>query len=322
MTTPSPTTGRVVLVALATALLATVAVPFALGDLPERLATNWDLQGRPTSAASPTGLAAVALAFVVPTAIGLVAVAWFPRPTTPQRRPMLAGVLAVVGAAVALAVPLSVLGSRDVVDWRDAAGPTWWQVAAHLAVTLAAGAVAAWAAAGLPSVREPLVAAAPLDVPDTEEVAWSNGLTVRWAVVAGTLLAASGLVVLVVGPILVGLSVIAAAVPALLLARIDVHADRRGLVVTYGPAAWPRTRIPVERIESVAAIDVRPMDWGGWGYRGSVRLFRQAAVVLRAGPGVRVDLRDGRRFVVTVDDAATAAAVLSREVRLHRGDVA
>jgi len=35
--------------------------------------------------------------------------------------------------------------------------------------------------------------------------------------------------------------------------------------------------------------------------------------VLRSGPGIRVDLRDGRVFAVTVDDAATGAAVLERE---------
>jgi len=70
----------------------------------------------------------------------------------------------------------------------------------------------------------------------------------------------------------------------------------------------------VNRIESASVIDVRPMEWGGWGYRGMLTLMRQAAVVLRAGPGIRVDLADGRVFVVTVDDPETGVALLNAEI--------
>ena len=58
-------------------------------------------------------------------------------------------------------------------------------------------------------------------------------------------------------------------------------------------------------------IDVRPGEWGGWGYRGSVKVFGRAAVVLRAGTGIRVDLVGGRAFAVTVDDAETGARLLN-----------
>jgi hypothetical protein len=55
------------------------------------------------------------------------------------------------------------------------------------------------------------------------------------------------------------------------------------------------------------------MQWGGWGYRGSLKLMKQAAVVLRAGPGLRLDMTGGRVFVVTIDDPGTAAALLNTE---------
>ena len=55
------------------------------------------------------------------------------------------------------------------------------------------------------------------------------------------------------------------------------------------------------------------MEWGGWGYRGSLALVKKAAIVLRAGPGLRLDLLNGRTFVVTIDDPQTPAALLSAE---------
>ncbi len=62
-----------------------------------------------------------------------------------------------------------------------------------------------------------------------------------------------------------------------------------------------------------SVIDVRPMQWGGWGYRGSLKLMRKAAVVHRAGPGIRLDLTDGRVFVVTLDNPEVPVALLNTE---------
>jgi hypothetical protein len=47
-----------------------------------------------------------------------------------------------------------------------------------------------------------------------------------------------------------------------------------------------------------------------FGYRGSLLVFGSAAVV-RRGPALRLSLRDGKTFLVTVDDAATGAALLN-----------
>ncbi len=62
-------------------------------------------------------------------------------------------------------------------------------------------------------------------------------------------------------------------------------------------------------------IDAKPRDWGGWGYRGSLFLMKQAAVVLRKGPAIRVDLKNGKVFVVTVDDPTQGVAVLNAYAR-------
>ncbi|MFF1573368.1 hypothetical protein ACFVWR_11505 [Leifsonia sp. NPDC058292] len=49
-------------------------------------------------------------------------------------------------------------------------------------------------------------------------------------------------------------------------------------------------------------------DFGGFGMRYSTG--RRFGVVLRHGPPIGVERRDGRRFVVTVADADTGAALL------------
>jgi hypothetical protein len=72
---------------------------------------------------------------------------------------------------------------------------------------------------------------------------------------------------------------------------------------------WPGVSFALAEIASVRAIDLKPLQWGGWGYRGSLRLFGRSAWVLRAGEALEVRLADGRVFAVTVDGAAEAAAV-------------
>ena len=150
-----------------------------------------------------------------------------------------------------------------------------------------------------------------------QRAVWSSTLSSKWL-----LIPAIG--VLLLGPLfmfapdapawLLGV-VVLAGVACLSLSSIRVTADASGLSVSYGVLPWPKTNIAVDRIESASVIDVRPMEWGGWGYRGTLTLMRQAAVVLRAGPGIRVDLSDGRVFVVTVDNPETPVALLNAEVQ-------
>jgi hypothetical protein len=92
---------------------------------------------------------------------------------------------------------------------------------------------------------------------------------------------------------------------------VKVTADRRGLRIRYGWLPWPTTTISLSEIRRADAIDLRPMEWGGWGYRGSRRAMGRAALVLRRGSAIKLDLADGSTFAVTVDDAATGAGVLN-----------
>ena len=89
----------------------------------------------------------------------------------------------------------------------------------------------------------------------------------------------------------------------------------------YGILPWPKTSVGVDRISEASVIDVKPSQWGGWGYRGSLKLMKRAAVVHRAGPGIRLDLNDGKVFVVTVDNPETPVALLNAEVSRQQAAV-
>ena len=113
-----------------------------------------------------------------------------------------------------------------------------------------------------------------------------------------------------VGLALVALPFAVIAIVLTSFSTIAVTIDSDGLHIAFGPWGIPRKRIPLNEIEAAQAIDVRPMRWGGWGYRW-LPWKRATAVVLRRGPGVKLDRVGGRIFVVTVDGAPRAAAVLN-----------
>jgi hypothetical protein len=306
---------RGLLAALAGALPATAVLPVLLADdLPDRLATHWTLDGRADAATSPATLAGLVLLLTVPCAAVLLAAASTRRARTPGTWPALAGTAALLGVVLAGLVPLTVSLDRAGTSWQATAAPAWWQLLALVGAALAVAAGTARAASTLPTVAEEVPTTEALDVPSHARVSWSGSATARWPLALSAALVAAGAVLaLSIGHRWAGLLLVAAGLGASALSHVQVYADQRGLTVAYGPFGWPRTRLPLADIASVAPIHVRPAEWGGWGYRGSLRVLRRAAVVLRTGPGIRVDLRDGRVFAVTVDDAATGAAVLERE---------
>jgi hypothetical protein len=94
-------------------------------------------------------------------------------------------------------------------------------------------------------------------------------------------------------------------------ARIEASVNAEGLKVFYGVFGWPRQRLALERMVRAESIELMPLSHGGWGYRGSLTLFGRAALVVRAGPALSLELTAGKRFVVTVDDAETASKLLN-----------
>lgn len=104
-------------------------------------------------------------------------------------------------------------------------------------------------------------------------------------------------------------------IPALLLALFagmlawTVRVDARGVHVRSA-LGWPRTHVPLASVEEASARDVAPFrEFGGFGWRTG----REGAlgIVVRQGEGLEVVHSGGKRLIVTVDDAATGAALLN-----------
>jgi hypothetical protein len=96
-----------------------------------------------------------------------------------------------------------------------------------------------------------------------------------------------------------------------LFSKIRVSVAERGLTIHYGHLGWIRQRVPLARIARASAFELEPLAHGGWGYRGSLKWRGRAAVVVRSGSALRLELRDGTQLSVTVNDAETAASLLN-----------
>lgn len=80
----------------------------------------------------------------------------------------------------------------------------------------------------------------------------------------------------------------------------------------------PRVDIPLEEIAEVRAIDVSPFgEFGGWGWR--IAVDGRTGIVTRRGPAIEVTRRDRKPFLVTVDGAEEAAALLRTYVDRREG---
>jgi hypothetical protein len=122
------------------------------------------------------------------------------------------------------------------------------------------------------------------------------------------------LVMSVVGCIAVGVLVLFGTIA---FTHVHVKVDRDAVEVRCGHIGLPRRRIPLDEVSGAhLAPSVSPRHWGGWGYRW--RPEKGDAVVVRSGPALVVDLGNGRRFTVTVDDAEGAVLAIRDCLRLRR----
>lgn len=300
-----------------TAAAALGLVPWLLvrDDLPDRLASHFDLSGTPDQSMTVAGFLVATGALVAVGALLCIASATasdrMPH-LTPALVAFLGGFLAGLGGGIMAG---TVVSQRAIDSWRDAAAP-WWIVLAAILASGLLGVAAARLASGLPS-RPPATvssgASPVMDLASGERAVWSRRLTSGRALMTAVGLIVGGLA----GAAFLGwplLVLVLSGIAVSGFATIHLRADASGLEVRYGVFPWPRTHIATPRIARASRITVRPREWGGWGYRGSLRVLRRAAVVLRAGPGIQLDLRDGTVFAVTIDEPDDGVALLNAEI--------
>jgi hypothetical protein len=214
--------------------------------------------------------------------------------------------------------PATLFANADIPDAADVRLPMW-QLAVALACALPAAA-AGWLLAGAdaPPAARPADEPHRLPLGEGEVATWTRTVTSRVLLAVGLALACGGAALAFTVSPGSGLPMAVIGVIAVLLSGCRVTADRRGLTVSPPVVRLPRLRVPLGRIEEATSRQVSAHgDFGGWGYR--IRPGRRG-VVLRSGDALCLRLSTGKEFVVTVDDARTAAALLNTLIdRTARG---
>jgi hypothetical protein len=231
----------------------------------------------------------------------------------------LAGFLGWLMAATLLANVDAVEGARG--EAQDVSLPMW-QLAAALGVAVLAGGIGAGLAAlrpvpAPPTGGEAVGDTARIALADGEIAGWTRGVGSWWLLLIVLLLVAVGAVGLLMSGWAAGLPPLLIAVLLAGFVRPYVVVDRRGITVS-GTLRWPRVRVPLDRIEAASSRHINPLtDCGGWGYR--VR-SGGTSVAFRSGEGIVATLVGGRKFMVTVDDSVTGAALLNTLIDQRRAE--
>lgn len=315
-------TARILSLILAPALVAAAASIIGLlmtPDLPQTLAVHWGVDGS-VDRVDGLGSYIAIIAFLVPGfALGAAGFSISPlrHGTSRLYARSVVGLTTWFGVFISVSMFLGVQAQRGVTDPYSVPGST---VAVALligfAVAVGAAALAVLATPRLPQNTALSGEQAAVPIADGERVYWAQVARSPRGVIAIPVVTIVFIIVLFA---VVGLPVWATLIVGLILASLftmfswRVVVDQRGLTVT-GLFGFPRFHIPLESIVAAAAIEVKAFgEYGGWG----VRFGRSGnwGVITRAGTAIEVQRRSGANFVVTVDDAATGAGLLTSLAR-------
>lgn len=293
--------------------VAGIAVQLAwLPSLPHDVITHWGPNGadrRDPAWTVPLMLAVIGV--VIPAAFGLVLAA------TARAAGMSWAQKLLAVASLFLVVVLSVVTTGSL--FIQLPGETADIVPVVITAVVKAAVLAAGAWFVLPrSVNDEPVqdaAPAPVAVAPGERVAWvghARYATTTLMVLIGVLALVTGLMVyltvasgiwwLLIAPVVIAISVLGTS-------SWLVRVDDGGLTVRSA-LGWPQFRIPPADVESATVSHVVALgEFGGWGVRYAPN--GRVGVVTRSGESLEVKRRGGRTLVVTVDDAGTAAGLLT-----------
>ncbi|MFG2226741.1 DUF1648 domain-containing protein [Streptomyces sp. NPDC048644] len=287
--------------------------------LTDPLATHFDVRGEADGFTSVQGFLTGTLLILALLGAGSAVFVHRGRPAASSRWVIGTG----WGIAATLALPTSLtLLANAHADRAESARLPMWLVAVVLAVGVVVGALG-WLLAGPePRPQPPRPGAAPrLDLGAGESAGWIRTVGSPLLAVLGLLTVCGGLFLGITDDWLTGGMLLAVGAVTGALASVRVTVDRRGLALAPALLPYAFRRIPLDRVAEATSRNVHiAAEFGGWGYR--VR-HNRSGLVLRSGEGIVLRLHSGKEFVVTVDDAATAAALFNTlldRARPSRGD--
>ncbi|BDZ64041.1 DUF1648 domain-containing protein [Agromyces mangrovi Wang et al. 2018] len=287
-----------------------------LPELPATVATHW-------SGSEPDGFGPAWTYPALTVAIGLGVPALLAAVTVPQAVPdgfgtttrLLGAVMLGLSTLIAVSLTWAVGMQRGLDDGADASG-----IGVPMLVAAVAGAVAGVVGWFVQPKTEPPAAEVepgqPIELVPGERAVWVR----TTAVATPALVAIIAAVVLVAGAaVVLGVTSSSAtwalwvAAGALALAAVTlafrVRVDATGLTAR-SLLGVIRFRVPIEQVRRAEVVQVRAMaEFGGIGLRFAPD--GRFGIVLHSGTALQVHREGGRVFTVTVDDAATAAGLLS-----------
>lgn len=268
-------------VGLPACILALAIMPFATGRdrLPARIATHWTFSGQANGNMSLSTIRTVVILVATVSCLVLVAGA-FSRKTADSQFSVVVALAGFAGAFVALLGWSTVKQNLDNNDWRVVAGPPGW----HLA-TIILGSFAVGAFSGVTSSRLALPGVTAAPPVDSVAPSWSRSLSNPWFVGLAASLAVAGVSIMAIHPSVAGVPFLVVGVLLFPFSTIRVDINAGGLSVVFGHLVWPRRHIGFDTMASAEAI--------------------------RKGDAIAVTLQNGKRFAVTIDEAAQGVAVLN-----------
>ncbi len=303
-----------------TAIAAALLIAW-LPRMPDPAATHWSGGGRPDGFGAPGTNAGISLG------IGLGLIAVFQAVPLLERLKMGAPVWTAVHrlfpafclATVALIQLVAVITARvqlDLDDAREAPGVGGWMIASG-GTALVAGVIGYLAQPRVRIGARETADSTPLPLRETERAVWVGEIrpsaVFLWALIPAILLVSAtavwlfliGTAVWIPTGVLAVLMIVLAVTTCWFRVRIDASGvEARSLV------GWPVFRVPADAVERVTVREIRPFgEFGGWGTRWMPGTG--LGIVMGGGDGIVVTRRDGRIFALSIDDAETAAALLT-----------
>ncbi len=266
---------------------------------PDPIAVHWGFTGPPNGEMS-------FLLYVALLAAGML-LAWFAlaagsRVSMPSA-PLAATIYFILGLVAVVNVQI-VVANLDAPTWQEAESMSVWFLIGAIAAAMVAATVG-WLGAGgsdgvpVDELMAPGVA---------PEGSWSGSASNGWL---ATLSVAPVVLAVFLEPIWMVL-MIAIAIVMVSFSSVRVTAESDGVTIAIGPFGWPSQHIPIDEVTGAEAFEIKPMAYGGWGYRvrSGVRAF-----VIRGGPAIRVGRETGPDTLVTVDDAQIGAVSIGALAR-------
>ncbi|WP_288785476.1 DUF1648 domain-containing protein [uncultured Microbacterium sp.] len=307
-----------VVIPIVLVVLAVVVQLIALPSLPDPIAVHWGFDGQPDGFA-PAWASILLTAVVglgVPLLIAVSGLSGLRRGDRGATYRLLGATASAMAALMAVLSTGTVLGQVGLGSAQDAPSIAL-PVLVALAAAIVAG-VAGWMLQPHQPYRPTLVAGKDVHLAAGERAVWLQRVQLARG---GAITLGLALVLLLAMTLVTGFAGAPAGVLAITIAvtlvlallvattvAFHVRVDETGLTVN-SVVGIPRAHVPLSDIDRVEAVQVNPMgEFGGWGLRWAPG--GGFGVVLRSGPGIRVRRTGGKVFTVTVDDAATGAALL------------